>query len=101
MTNKRYKAASILLRTTWMEDHPAFNTTDCEVNSIDWNKIDSYDWSLPEQVMIEVLRFILCDESNVQLEDLLMLSRIDQMAVLLSLNYALSDQALEENLTHD
>lgn len=101
MNNKRFQAAHILVRTTWMDSHPALKTTDCEVNQIDWQAIDSYDWSLKEQILIEVLRFVTTNESNVQLEDLLTLSQIEQQAVLLSLTQVLSNYSLEENLAHD
>jgi hypothetical protein len=84
-----------------MDTHPAFSTTDCEVNIIDWDRIDGYDWSLKEQILVEVLRFITSDESNVQLEDLLTLTQLEQQAVLVSLNVALTTQSLEENLAHD
>jgi hypothetical protein len=101
MNYKRFQAASLLVRTTWMDTHPAFSTTDCEVNIIDWDRIDGYDWSLKEQILVEVLRFITSDESNVQLEDLLTLTQLEQQAVLVSLNVALTTQSLEENLAHD
>jgi hypothetical protein len=84
-----------------MDTHPAFSTTDCEVNIIDWDRIDGHDWSLKEQILVEVLRFITSDESNVQLEDLLTLTQLEQQAVLVSLNVALTTQSLEENLAHD
>jgi hypothetical protein len=84
-----------------MDTHPAFSTTDCEVNIIDWDRIDGYDWSLKEQILVEVLRFITSDESNVELQDLLTLTQLEQQAVLISLNVALTTQSLEENLVHD
>jgi hypothetical protein len=101
MNNKRFQAAHILVRTTWMDSHPALRTTDCEVNQIDWDTIDNQDWSLKEQILIEVLRFVTTNQSHVQLDDLLTLSQIEQQAVLLSLTQVLSPSVLEENLVND
>lgn len=84
-----------------MDTHPAMQSTDCEVSQIDWLTIDSHDWSLKEQVLIEVLRFVTTNQSNVQLDDLLSLTQLEQHAVLLSLTQSLSSYSLEENLAHD
>lgn len=96
MTDKKIHSADILMKMTWMRDHPAFRTTDCEINQIDWAMIDSYEFSYQEGVMIEVLRFLLTGSSNAQLEDLLALNDTDLYAVILALGERFKIPEFEE-----
>lgn len=96
--NNRNHVASILVKMTWMRNHKAFNTTDLEINVIDWKKIDNVEWSRTEQVLIEILRFINCGESSVRLSEINLLSQDDQKVVALVLNMLYNDLGLEENL---
>lgn len=94
----RNHSASILVKMTWMRNHPAFATTDLDINQIDWSAIDKVEWSRTEKVLIEVLRFINCGESGLRLSELNLLSKDDQKTVVLVLNMLYDDKGLEENL---
>lgn len=101
MNSKRYQAAHILIRTTWLDRHPALQSSDCELHFIDWDTIGNHEWLFNEQVLLEVLRFVTTNQSNLQIDDLLTLTQLEQHAVLTALNQALAGFALEENLAHD
>lgn len=92
------KAAEMLIRYSWMNDHPAFQSTDCQIGVIDWEKINSTDWNFQEQILVEVFKFITTEESNVQLDDLLALDQVNRGAALLALQEKFKVIDLEENL---
>jgi hypothetical protein len=94
----RAKVASNLVKMTWMRNHKAFETTDLDINRIDWKTIDSYEWTRTELVLVEILRFINCGESLVRVSELNLLSQDEQRIVALSLNMLYNDLGLEENL---
>lgn len=96
--DKKIHSANLLIKLTWMREHAAFRTTDCEINQVDWKTIDAYDYEFREQVMVEVLRFLLTGSSNVQLEDLLTLDDTELYAVILALGERFKYMELEENL---
>jgi hypothetical protein len=96
--NKSAHAAEILIKYSWLRDHEAFAGTDCEINVIDWNKINNFDWSFQQAIMIEVFKFITLEESNVSLDDLLALNPMDRQAVLTAINAKFSVKELQENL---
>jgi hypothetical protein len=83
---------------TWMRNHKAFETTDLDINRIDWKTIDSFEWTRTELVLVEILRFINCGESLVRVSELNLLSQDEQRIVALSLNMLYNDLGLEENL---
>jgi hypothetical protein len=94
----RAKVASNLVKMTWMRNHKAFETTDLDINRIDWKTIDSFEWTRTELVLVEILRFINCGESLVRVSELNLLSQDEQRIVALSLNILYNDLGLEENL---
>ncbi len=81
-----------------MREHPAFITTDLDINVIDWKTIDLQEWTRSEKVLIEVLRFINCGESLIRLSEINMLTEDEKRIVALSLNMLYNDLGLEENL---
>ena len=94
----RAKVASNLVKMTWMRNHKAFETTDLDINRIDWKTIDSFEWTRTELVLVEILRFINCGESLVRVSELNLLSQDEPRIVALSLNMLYNDLGLEENL---
>jgi hypothetical protein len=94
----RSKVASNLVKMTWMREHPAFITTDLDINVIDWKTIDLQEWTRSEKVLIEVLRFINCGESLIRLSEINMLTEDEKRIVALSINMLYNDLGLEENL---
>jgi hypothetical protein len=94
----RAKVASSLVKMTWMRDHPAFITTDLDINQVDWKTIDKFDWTRTELVLVEVLRFINCGESLLRLSELNLLTPDEKKIVALSINMLYNDLGLEENL---
>lgn len=98
-TNRKgLKSAELLIKYTWLRDHEAFTSTDCEIGVVDWERINQHDWNFKQAIMIEVLKFLLTEESNVSLDDLMALNDIDRQAVLISLNSKFTVNELEENL---
>ena len=81
-----------------MRDHPAFITTDLDINQVDWKTIDKFDWTRTELVLVEVLRFINCGESLLRLSELNLLTSDEKKIVALSINMLYNDLGLEENL---
>ena len=81
-----------------MREHPAFITTDLDINVIDWKTIDLQEWTRSEKVLIEVLRFINCGESLIRLSEINMLTEDEKRIVALSINMLYNDLGLEENL---
>jgi len=94
----RAKVAANLVKMTWMRDHPAFATTDLDINIVDWKMIDQQDWTRSEKVLVEILRFINCGESLIRISEINMLSEDEKRVVALSLNMLYNDLGLEENL---
>jgi hypothetical protein len=97
---KKRKAAETLVKYSWLRDHKAFLKTDCEIGVIDWETINDFDWqwSFQQQIMIEVFKFLLLEESNVSLDDLMTLNPMDRQAVIMALNVKFSINELTENL---
>lgn len=83
---KKLEAAEILVRYSALNNLPALNTSEIAINQIDWEKIETSELSKQESILIEVLRFILLDQTHIHLTDLLCLSDIDLNAVLLAIN---------------
>jgi hypothetical protein len=98
MMNKNAKSAESLIRYTWMRSHASFATTDCGIGVVDWEKINSTQWTFHQQILIEVLKFLTVEESNVCLDDLLVLKPEERQAVILCLNEKFALTELEENL---
>lgn len=97
---KKRKAAETLIKYSWLRDHKAFLGTDCEIGVIDWETINDFNWnwSFQQQIMIEVFKFLLLEESNVSLDDLMALNAVDRQAVIMALNAKFSINDLNENL---
>jgi hypothetical protein len=94
----RAKVAANLVKMTWMREHPAFVTTDLDINVVDWKTIDLQEWTRSEKVLVEVLRFINCGESLIRISEINMLSEDEKRVVALSINMLYNDLGLEENL---
>lgn len=94
----KLKSAEVLIKYTWLRNHEALKTTDCEIGDIDWDRILKNDWTFHEAILIEVLKFLLLEESNVSLDDLMALNEFDRQAVIVALNIKFSVNDLEENL---
>lgn len=99
-TQKKLKAAENLIKYSWMREHNAFLATDCGIGVVDWETINDFkwNWSFQQQIMIEVFKFILLEESNVALDDLMALKPMDRQAVLIALNTKFAVVDLDENL---
>jgi hypothetical protein len=82
----RAKVAANLVKMTWMREHPAFITTDLDINVVDWKTIDLQEWTRSEKVLVEVLRFINCGESLIRISEINMLSEDEKRVVALSIN---------------
>jgi hypothetical protein len=94
----RAQVAANLVKMTWMREHPAFITTDLDINVVDWKTIDLQEWTRSEKVLVEVLRFINCGESLIRISEINMLSEDEKRVVALSINMLYNDLGLEENL---
>jgi hypothetical protein len=94
----RAQVASSLVKMTWMREHPAFTTTDLDINQVDWKTIDKFEWTRTELVLVEVLRFINCGESLLRLSELNLLTQDERKIVALTINMLYNDLGLEENL---
>jgi hypothetical protein len=94
----RAKVAANLVKMTWMREHPAFATTDLDINVVDWKTIDLQEWTRSEKVLVEILRFINCGESLIRISEINMLSEDEKRVVALSINMLYNDLGLEENL---
>ena len=97
MDNK-FHAAQMLIRHTFMNEHPAFNTTDCEVNQIDWEKILQSEYTKQQEILLEVLEFLIEGKSEMPISELLQLNDDDLQAVMLSLSEKFKPKELQENL---
>ena len=94
----RAKVASNLVKMTWMRNHKAFETTDLDINQIDWKTIDRFEWTRTQLVLVEILRFINCGESLLRLSEINLLSEDERRVVALAINMLYNDNPLEENL---
>lgn len=97
-SRKALKSAEVLIKYTWLRDHEAFRSTDCEIGVIDWEAINTTNWNFKQAILIEVLKFLLVEESNVSLDDLMALDELDRQAVIVALNSKFAVNELEENL---
>lgn len=98
MSDKKLHAAEMLIRHTFMKEHPSFFTTDCEINRIDWEMINDGEYTKQEWVLVQVLKFILDDYCEIELPDLLTLNDDDLQAVMLSLSERFKSKDFQENL---
>ena len=84
--SQNIEAAEILVRYSSLENLPALSTSEISINQIDWEKIGSSVLTKQQEILIDVLRFILLDQSSADLMDLLALNDVDLHAVLLAIN---------------
>jgi hypothetical protein len=56
------------------------------INQINWEKIGNSELTKQEEVLVDILRFILLDQSTASMMDLLTLNDVDLHAVLLAIN---------------
>jgi hypothetical protein len=98
MRDNKFHAAKILIRHTFMNEHEAFKTTDCEINQIDWEKIDDGEYTLNQWRLVQVLKFLLDHYCEFELSELNNLSEHDRQVVILALSERYSNKSLEENL---
>lgn len=86
MSNKKVEAAEILVRYSSLHDLPALQSSEIAINQIDWERIGNSELTKQEEVLIDILRFILLDQSTASLMDLLTLNDVDLHAALLAIN---------------
>jgi hypothetical protein len=98
LINKNAKSAESLIKFTWMRTHPSFATTDCGIGVVDWERINSTQWTFHQHILVEVFKFLTIEESNVSLDDLLVLKPEERQAVIMCLNEKFQINELEENL---
>lgn len=101
MSESKWRAAHLLMRHTFMQDHPAFDTTDCETSRVDWDKLSDknrWHWTTEQWILLNYLAFILDQVNEASLDDLWDLDSIDRQAVMLALGQLFNEQSLEENL---
>jgi len=96
--DKRLHAAEMLIRHTFMNRHESFKTTDCEINQIDWERINDGEYTKQEWILVQVLKFLLDDYCEIELPDLLTLNDDDLQAVMLSLSERFKSKEFQENL---
>jgi hypothetical protein len=82
----RLTAADMLVRYSSLNNLAVLNTSEISINKIDWARLETAELTKQESVLIEVLRFILLDQTGLSLTSLLALNDLDLKAVLLSLN---------------
>lgn len=100
MTDNKWHSAHLLMRHTFMQDHPAFDTTDFEVSRVDWQKIDDFErwqYSLNEWILINFLKFLLDEFSEAELGDLYALNEIERKAVVLALSHRFNANQKQES----
>jgi hypothetical protein len=84
--SKKIEAAEILVRYSSLSNLKALQTSEIGINQIDWEKIGNSELTKQEEILVDVLRFILLDQSSADLMDLLALNDVDLHAVLLAIN---------------
>jgi hypothetical protein len=94
--NKNYHAADMLLKYSSLVGLDTFKNVEVAINKIDWEEIESGDYTFSQLILIEVFRFLLTDSGNVQLEDLLALSETERQAVMLTLNEKFKVNSFED-----
>lgn len=82
---KKLEAAEILVRYSQLNNLPALQTSEISINQIDWESISASELTKQEYVLVEILRFILLDQSAASIKDLMSLNDVDLHAVLLAL----------------
>ena len=98
MKDKKLHSAQILIRHTFMNDHEAFKTTDCEINQIDWDRINDGEYTISQWRLVQVLKFLLDDYCEFELSELNQLSEDELQVVILALSERFTNKSLEENL---
>ena len=91
--SNRLDAADILVNYSSLQNIQALKTSEVSINKIDWAKIETSVLSKQESILIEILRFILLDQTSASIVDLLTLNDYDLHAVLLSLNTKFNNTA--------
>lgn len=86
MSSKKIEAAEILVRYSSLNALPALQSSEIGINQIDWKKLGNSELTKQEEVLVDILRFILLDQSTASMMDLLTLNDVDLHAVLLSIN---------------
>jgi len=79
-------AADLLVRYSSLDNLPALSTSEISINKIDWERLENSELTKQEEILIEVLRFILLEQTGLSVSSLLLLNDLDLKAVLLALN---------------
>jgi hypothetical protein len=79
-------AADMLVRYSSLSNLPALSTSEISINKIDWERLENAELTKQESILIEVLRFILLEQTGLSVSSLLALNDLDLRAVLLALN---------------
>ena len=95
---KNNQAGALLARYTFLREHPSLQHCDFELGKVDWAYIDAQEWNQPQLILIEILRFLMTNTGNVQVEDINYLSDVERHAVVMALSEKYSTTELEENL---
>jgi hypothetical protein len=80
------EAAEVLVRYSSLSNLRALNTSEISINQIDWKHLEESELTKQEEILIEVLRFLLLGQTGLGLNSLLSLNDVDLQAVLLALN---------------
>jgi hypothetical protein len=96
--NNKTRAANILVKMTWLRNQPILATMQIDINQVDWVRLDAIEWTPEQNILIEVLRFLLTDTSEFNLTDLLSLDQYDREAVLVALHTRFALVEMQETL---
>lgn len=92
-------AGALLARYTFLREHPALQHADLELGKIDWHYIDAQEWNQSQLILIEILKFLITNTGNVQLEDINYLSDVERHAVLMALADKYKVLGMEKSIT--
>jgi hypothetical protein len=80
------EAAEVLVRYSSLSNLKALQTSEISINQIDWAHLEASELTKQEEILVEVLRFLLLGQTGLGLASLLSLNDLDLKAVLLALN---------------
>ena len=96
--NNRTKAANLLVKMTWLRNQPVLATMEIDINKIDWQRLDAIEWTPQQKVLIEVFRFLLTDNGDFKLNDLLSIDAFERESILVALHTRFTLIEMQESL---
>lgn len=102
MKDSKWHSAHLLMRHTFMQEHPAFKTTDFETSQVDWETIDDFEhwqYTMNQWILINFLKFLLEEYAEVELGDLYALDAMDRQAVVLALAERFKMNQIQDSLS--